>query len=104
MIKNQWPSQSTKNDVCPSFLVSRSSNLQLSDRLKVRRKLRNAGVIADLNKFERRPIETYDVSHPRRICCVFFVRQFIFVIDRRSTLTSDFDGNTAKSFSTTTIK
>lgn len=55
MIKNQWPSQSTKNDVCPSFLVSRSSNLQLSDRLKVRRKLRNAEVIADLNKFERRP-------------------------------------------------
>ena len=70
MLKNQWPSQSTKNDVCLSFLVSRSSNLQLSDRLKVRRKLRNAGVIADLNKFERRPIETYDVSHPRRIRCV----------------------------------
>ncbi len=55
MPKNQWPSQSTKNDVCRSFLVSRSSNLQLGDRLKVRRKLRNAGVITDLNRFERRP-------------------------------------------------
>ena len=71
MIKNQWPSQSTKNDVCPSFLVSRSSNLQLSDRLKVRRKLRNAGVIADLTDLKDAPIETYDVSHPWRIRCVF---------------------------------
>ena len=54
MIKNPWPSQSMKNDVCSSFLVSRSSNLQLGDSLNVPRKLRNAGVIADLNRFERR--------------------------------------------------
>ena len=55
MIKNPWPSTSMKNDVCPSFLVSRSSNLQLNDHLKVRTKLRNAGVIAEFNGFEKRP-------------------------------------------------
>jgi hypothetical protein len=44
-----------KNDVCPSFLVSRSSNLPLNDHLKVRSKLRNAGVIAQFNGFEKPP-------------------------------------------------